>query len=128
MRDHNDDVVTTGTNAADGAITLDAVHYDTKKLEADVLSGAASLGENDEGKLVYTYAYQVSEDVDPATGAPLDPNGNVVDGAAVVAGSFSVTVTVTDNGDGTLACPFPLPAGRAGVVNPTAPLRRVPPR
>ena len=101
--------VASGTNAADGTITLGAIGYSTDQLMRDVLSNAADYVGKVDGKDTYTYAYTVREDTDAATGAPLDPNGNVVPGVTVNAGSFQITVTVTDNGNGELSAQVTYP-------------------
>lgn len=98
-----------GTNAADGTITLGAIGYSTDQLMWDVLSNAADYVGKVDGKDTYTYAYTVREDTDAATGTPLDPNGNVVPGVTVNAGSFQITVTVTDNGNGELSAQVTYP-------------------
>ena len=100
-----------GTNAADGTITLGTINYSTDQLMRDVLSNAADYVGKVDGKDTYTYAYTVREDTDAATGAPLDAYGNAVPGVTVNAGSFQITVTVTDNGDGELSAQVTYPQG-----------------
>ena len=103
--------VASGTNAADGTITLGAIGYSTDQLMRDVLSNAADYVGKVDGKDTYTYAYTVREDTDAATGAPLDAYGNAVPGVMVNAGSFQITVTVTDNGNGELSAQVAYPQG-----------------
>ena len=103
--------VASGTNAADGTITLGAIGYSTDQLMRDVLSNAADYVGKVDGKDTYTYAYTVREDTDAATGAPLDAYGNAVPGVTVNAGSFQITVTVTDNGNGELSAQVAYPQG-----------------
>ena len=108
--DATGDKVASGTNTADGTITLGAINYSTDQLMRDVLSNAADYVGKVDGKDTYTYTYTVREDTDD-TGAPLDANGNVVPGVKVNAGSFQITVTVTDNGNGELSTQVTYPQG-----------------
>lgn len=92
-------VVSTGTNDAQGAVSLSAMSYTTEKLNADAAAGVATREAMAAGD-VYTYAYTVSEDV---TSLP--------DGVSAVRGSFSVTVKVTDDGSGALSASVTYPDG-----------------
>ena len=94
--------VASGTNDAAGNITFSAISYSTDQLMQDIAGNTASYAGKIDGKDTYAYQYTVREDTDPDTDAPLDPNGGSVPGVTVNAGSFQITVTVTDNGDGTL--------------------------
>lgn len=93
-----DVVVSTGTNAADGTITFDDITYTTENLAAATTAGGSSeVGKvagtpqvTDEGT-VYTFNYVVSE-VAP------DPSTGVTTSSSVQ----NITITVTDDGNGTL--------------------------
>lgn len=103
-------VVSTGTNAAanDGEaanITFTPIRYTTNSLLADAASGVATSTVNQDGNYVYTYVYTVSESDDMDAGV------------SVVAGSFQVTVTVTDQGDGTLDIQVSYPESGLKFVN-----------
>ena len=80
----NGSVVSSGTNTVDGIVTFTPINYTNDQLIQDHANGIASKEGN-----TYTYVYDV-EEVTP---------GN---GVSIVAGKFSVTVKVTDNGDGKL--------------------------
>lgn len=93
VKDQNDGTVATGTNAADGTIDFGELEYDIRKLEQDVAAGIATKSEDGTtGNYIYTYPYTVVEDT-----ADLDNNG-----ITPIVDSFSITVAVKDNGDGTL--------------------------
>lgn len=81
----NGSVVSSGTNTADGIVTFTPINYTNTQLIQDHANGIASKDGN-----TYTYVYDVKEVT------PQDP------GTTIVAGEFSVTVEVTDNGDGKL--------------------------
>ena len=81
----NGSVVSSGTNTADGIVTFTPINYTNDQLIQDHANGIASKDGN-----TYTYVYDVKEVT------PQDP------GTTIVAGEFSVTVEVTDNGDGKL--------------------------
>lgn len=81
----NGSVVLSGTNTADGIVTFTPINYTNDQLIQDHANGIASKDGN-----TYTYVYDVKEVT------PQDP------GTTIVAGEFSVTVEVTDNGDGKL--------------------------
>lgn len=104
VTDLNGAVVATGTNNAEGKVTFEAIKYDTARLQADAKSGAAIASEVD-GKDVYTYQYTVAEDEE-----------SFDDGVSVIAGSFGITVTVTDNNDGTLSIDVTYPDNGDGLV------------
>lgn len=89
VTDKNEAEVTRGTNDASGKITFNEVQYTTDKLIADLASGAASY---DADSSTYTYQYEVTEDT-----------SNFQDmGVIANVAHFNITVTVKDNGDGTL--------------------------
>lgn len=85
-------VVATGTNAANGTITFTGIEYTTEKLNNDVAAGLATVDRTDKDGDVYTYTYNVSEDV-----AQNDK------GISIVQGEQVVTVKVTDNRAGKLS-------------------------
>lgn len=103
-------VVATGSNAAAadgvaGAVTFSPIEYTSDSLYADAEAGRAVAGEPDEnGKIAYTYQYVVTE------------TSGVVDGVTGVVTSFSVTVTVTDNNDGTLSIEVTYPEGAGSLA------------
>ena len=84
-------VLSTGKNAASeagkpGAVNFAEIEYTTAQLKQDVENGLAVKEGNK-----YTYQYEVSEVTE-----------NLPAGVSPEEGSFAVTVTVTDNGKGTL--------------------------
>lgn len=84
-------VLATGKNAAaeagkPGAVNFAEIEYTTAQLKQDVENNLAVKEGNE-----YTYQYVVSEVTE-----------NLPAGVSLEEGSFAVTVTVTDNGDGTL--------------------------
>lgn len=93
-----DVVVATGTNAANGTITFDDITYTTENLAAAATSeGSPEVGKTagapqvtDEGT-VYTFNYTVSE-VEPAADS----------GVTASTAAQNITVTVIDDGNGTL--------------------------
>ena len=89
VTDKNEAEVTRGTNDASGKITFNEVQYTTDKLIADLASGAASY---DADSSTYTYQYEVTEDT----------SGFQDMGVIANVAHFNITVTVKDNGDGTL--------------------------
>lgn len=90
--DVNNAVVATGTNAADGTITFGAIDYSIDQMLKDVDNGLAAFKKVVDGKNTFTYTYEVTEDT-----ASLDDGVSAIDAAG-----FQITVTVTDNGNGTL--------------------------
>lgn len=103
--DPSDTVVATGTNAADGTITFDAIGYSIDQMLEDVDNGLATPSVVD-GKDTFTYTYKVTEDT-----ANLDDGVSAIDAAG-----FQITVTVTDNGDGTLGIAVAYPGGGDGLT------------
>lgn len=95
----NGSVVSSGTNTADGTVTFTPINYTNDQLIQDHANGIASKDGN-----TYTYVYDV-EEVTP---------GN---GVSIVAGEFSVTVKVTDNGDGKLVTKVIYPEGGLAFEN-----------
>lgn len=91
-------VLATGKNAAaeagnPGAVNFAEIEYTTAQLKQDVENGLAVKKGNK-----YTYQYEVSEVTE-----------NLPAGVSPEVGSFAVTVTVTDNGDGTLTAAVTYP-------------------
>lgn len=91
-------VLQTKKNGADGSIDFDALSYRTTEKAAGngtVLKKAVEDGyatkTNKDGKVVYTVNYRVAESAN-----------NLPKGVTVTAGSFDLSVEVTDNNDGTL--------------------------
>ncbi|ERK42971.1 Spy0128 family protein [Faecalitalea cylindroides] len=95
----NGSVVSSGTNTADGTVAFTPINYTNDQLIQDHANGIASKDGN-----TYTYVYDV-EEVTP---------GN---GVSIVAGKFSVTVKVTDNGDGKLTTKVIYPEGGLAFEN-----------
>ena len=98
-------VVATGTNAADGTITFSAINYSIDQMLKDVDNGLSAFKVVD-GKNTFTYTYEVTEDT-----ASLDDGVSAIDAAG-----FQITVTVTDNGNGTLGIDVTYPDGSDGLT------------
>lgn len=101
-------VLSTGKNAVaevgkPGAVNFSEIKYTTAQLKQDVENGLAVKEGNE-----YTYQYEVSEVTE-----------NLPAGVSPEEGSFAVTVTVTDNGDGTLtaAVTYPDDKNKLNFVN-----------
>ena len=101
-------VLSTGKNAAakdgnPGAVDFAEIKYTTAQMKQDVENGLAVKESNK-----YTYQYEVSEVTE-----------NLPAGVSPEEGSFAVTVTVTDNGDGTLtaAVTYPDDKNKLNFVN-----------
>lgn len=98
--DDSNTVVAKGTNDANGTITFEAIDYSIEQMLDDVDNGLAASSVV-EGKNTFTYTYKVTEDT-----------ANLGDGvSAIDAAGFQITVTVTDNGDGTLGIAVAYPDG-----------------
>ena len=103
--DPDDTVVAAGTNDADGTITFSAINYSIEQMLDDVDNGLAEPSVVD-GKDTFTYTYEVTEDTD-----------SLGDGvSAIDVAGFQITVTVTDNGDGTLGIAVAYPDGSDGLT------------
>lgn len=103
--DDSNTVVATGTNDANGTITFDAIDYSIDQMLDDVDNGLAESSVVD-GKDTFTYTYEVTEDTT-----------NLDDGvSAIDAAGFQITVTVTDNSDGTLGIDVTYPDGGDGLT------------
>ncbi len=101
-------VLSTGKNAAaeagkPGAVNFAEIKYTTAQMKQDVENDLAVKEGNN-----YTYQYEVSEVTE-----------NLPAGVSPEEGSFAVTVTVTDNGDGTLtaAVTYPDDKNKLNFVN-----------
>ncbi len=98
--DDSNTVVATGTNDANGTIIFSTINYSIDQMLEDVDNGLATPSVV-EGKDTFTYTYEVTEDT-----ANLDDGVSAIDAAG-----FQITVTVTDNGDGTLGIAVAYPDG-----------------
>lgn len=103
--DDSNTVVATGTNDANGTINFSAINYSIDQMLKDVDNGLATPSLV-EGKDTFTYTYKVTEDT-----ANLDDGVSAIDTAG-----FQITVTVTDNGDGTLGIAVTYPDGSDGLT------------
>lgn len=103
--DDSNTVVATGTNDANGTITFSAINYSIDQMLDDVDNGLATPNVVD-GKDTFTYTYKVTENTDS-----LDEGVSAIDAAG-----FQITVTVTDNGDGTLGIAVAYPDGGDGLT------------
>lgn len=95
VTDIQDNVVTTGKNAADGTISFDPVNYTSESLVKAVNDNLATRTIGADGTITYEFQYKVSE---ITSQLPTDPD-NGVSGSAT---SFSITVKLVDDGSGTL--------------------------
>lgn len=95
--------ISSGTNDETGAIAFDAIDYTIEKLEDDVAGGYAQRGTDAGGNRTYTYVYTVAED---ASGLP--------DGVTAGVANHTVTVVVTDDGNGNLTAAVTDPVGYDG--------------
>lgn len=93
-------VVSEATNGANGEVVFNPIHYTNTQLISDAADKIAQRNGNK-----YTYVYTVNEVT------PVD------EGTSIVKGSFTVTVNVTDNGDGTLTTDIVLPEGGLAFKN-----------
>ena len=85
------DDLRTAKNAADGTVTFDALHYTTEMLEGLVKDGNASKT-SDKGATSWTVSYLAYEKTDGLAGQGVTPQTQPI----------PFTVTVVDNGDGSL--------------------------
>ena len=85
------DDLRTAKNAADGTVTFDGLHYTTEMLEGLVKDGNASRT-SDKGVISWTVNYLACEKTDGLAKQGITPRTQ----------SISFTVTVVDNGDGSL--------------------------
>ncbi|MDO4288419.1 MAG: FctA domain-containing protein [Eubacterium sp.] len=99
--DAKDNIVSAGTNDADGRITFSPITYTTEGLKQAVKAGTATLKDN-----VYSFAYTAVEDT---TLLPM--------GVSATEDLFAFTVEVKDNGDGTLGIEVKAPEGGIAFEN-----------
>lgn len=85
------DDLRTAKNAADGTVTFDGLHYTTEMLEGLVQDGNASRT-SDKGVISWTVSYLAYEKTDGLAGQGVTPHTQPI----------PFTVTVVDNGDGSL--------------------------
>ena len=85
------DDLRTAKNAADGTVTFDGLHYTTEMLEGLVQDGNASRT-SDKGVISWTVSYLAYEKTDGLAGQGITPQTQPI----------PFTVTVVDNGDGSL--------------------------
>ena len=99
-------VVATVKNGENGAasaadIVFPAIQYDSESLAQDVTDGYARARANNDGTTTYTYLYHVYEDTTGFDGSGLTTSQSI----------YSVTVWVTDDGDGSLEVEVGYPTG-----------------
>lgn len=94
------DDLRTAKNAADGTVTFDGLHYTTEMLEGLVKDGNASKT-SDQGVTSWTVSYLAYEKTDGLAGQ----------GITAQTQPIPFTVTVVDNGDGSLAATANLDKG-----------------
>ena len=94
------DDLRTAKNAADGTVTFDALHYTTEMLEGLVKDGNASKT-SDKGATSWTVSYLAYEKTDGLAGQ----------GITAQTQPIPFTVTVVDNGDGSLTATANLDKG-----------------
>jgi pilin isopeptide linkage protein len=104
VTDRNGSQVSQGTNGADGSIAFSGISYTTEKLLADVKAGAAQYSKR-EGKDTFTYLYTVEESQE-----------GLGEGVSQQTAAFQITVTVTDNSDGTLNIAVTYPEGSDSLI------------
>ena len=85
------DDLRTAENAADGTVTFDGLHYTTEMLEGLVKDGNADKN-SDKGVISWTVSYLAYEKTDGLAAQGITPHTQLI----------SFTVTVVDNGDGSL--------------------------
>lgn len=94
------DDLRTAKNAADGTVTFDALHYTTEMLEGLVKDGNASKT-SDQGRISWTVSYLAYEKTDGLAGQ----------GITAQTQPIPFTVTVVDNGNGSLTATANLDKG-----------------
>lgn len=101
MTNNNGDVVTRGTSDASGVVTFTPISYTTASLMADAQKGCCTYDADDD---TFTYEYTVAE-------------VNLPQGMTQNSTAQTVTVTVKDNGDGTLDARVSYPNGPLAFEN-----------
>lgn len=94
------DDLRTAKNAADGTVTFDRLHYTTEMLEGLVKDGNA-YKTSDQGVISWTVSYLAYEKTDGLAGQGITPQTQPI----------PFTVTVVDNGDGSLTATANLDKG-----------------
>lgn len=94
------DDLRTAKNAADGTVTFDGLHYTTEMLEGLVKDGDA-YKTSDQGVISWTVSYLAYEKTDGLAGQGVTPQTQPI----------PFTVTVVDNGDGSLTATANLDKG-----------------
>ena len=94
------DDLRTAKNAADGTVTFDSLHYTTEMLEGLVKDGNASKT-SDQGRISWTVSYLAYEKTEGLAGQ----------GITAQTQPIPFTVTVVDNGDGSLTATANLDKG-----------------
>lgn len=94
------DDLRTAENAADGTVTFDGLHYTTEMLEGLVKDGNA-YKTSDQGVISWTVSYLAYEKTDGLAGQGVTPQTQPI----------PFTVTVVDNGDGSLTATAKLDKG-----------------
>ena len=94
------DDLRTAKNAADGTVTFDGLHYTTEMLEGLVKDGNA-YKTSDQGVISWTVSYLAYEKTDGLAGQGVTPQTQPI----------PFTVTVVDNGDGSLTATANLDKG-----------------
>lgn len=101
VTNNNGDVVTRGTSDASGVVTFTPISYTTASLMADAQKGCCTYDADDD---TFTYEYTVAE-------------VNLPQGMTQNSTAQTVTVTVKDNGDGTLDARVSYPNGPLAFEN-----------
>lgn len=101
VTNNNGDVVTRGTSDASGVVTFTPISYTTTSLMADAQKGYCTYDADDD---TFTYEYTVAE-------------VNLPQGMTQNSTAQTVTVTVKDNGDGTLDARVSYPNGPLAFEN-----------
>ena len=91
--------VLTASNAADGTVSFGELSYTTESLAELVDNGSATKGQSADGKPSWTVSYVMYEDTT-----------NLPDSVSASTQPIAFTVTVVDNGDGSLAATTNAPA------------------
>lgn len=97
----NATVVDNVTNAADGTVNFGTFNYTTETLAEMVQAGYTEKVTNEDGLPSWTIQYTASEITDDLP----------AEGVSASKASFDFTITVVDNGDGTLTATASLPEG-----------------
>ncbi len=99
--------VLTAANAADGTVAFGKLSYTTDTLADLVAAGHATKGATADGKVAWTIPYVAHEDTE----------GLAEVGVTATTQPIAFTVTVVDNGDGTLTAAADMPEGGLAFAN-----------